>query len=675
MAAPKLIVNGLDLSGYLDVQHESGMDPAAPGFLVPQFSGNPALRDGRRHVVDTADNREGVFPLILDAASRAELHKLISDIEAVLVRNASVEFASDSSGTSSFLTLEGGHLDVKYEYFLTGVALTTRAVLHLSTRPFAHTGSTRLIASAPQGSAAVVAFPATGILGDAYAQANLEVRVGSAVASAGRVVMFGVHAHPSHRAYRPATSGRAQTGATVRGASGAIGSQYTAIPVSPTGASGVAYQEFLDPPDAHVGRHRVIAFGRSGLNVPMPIYAMDRFGAILGATAIVTQTDVNKWQMVDLGEVHVPARATGQESVPTQYVNLVTGGASGAAINASPAFHLNGLLFLPVDYSAGILRTAGAGQPFIRDSFKSNIDPSSESLDYHTADTGQAWSKASGVLYAYAQEVMINKAYRAEIGGFVPIASQGFYDVASGGLYDDAQLSVGLRLGPSGLTPVTASGVTWDVWITRTPSLASAGVWARFEAGPSQRLTLFAGNGVTATAIASAGIASTRASGLYQNQVNYLTIRKIGGRTDVWLATGPLNASPVLSAAHPMMGQPGNPALRLFPGGTPVDAARFRGPFTLTPAGGSAPDISPREYFRFESFPEGRVVQGNASVFTDDRLANYRGSFPKMPPVGSGNTSPGPARVVVFQSEIDNVIGNDGPEFALSVLENWKFLR
>lgn len=95
----------------------------------------------------------------------------------------------------------------------------------------------------------------------------------------------------------------------------------------------------------------------------------------------------------------------------------------------------------------------------------------------------------------------------------------------------------------------------------------------------------------------------------------------------------------------------------------------------LETSGGTSLDIGPRESFRFESFPEGRVVQGNASVFVADQLANYRGGFPRMPYTGSGALSPGPARVVVFQGEIDNVIGNDGPNVNLGVLEQFRFLR
>lgn len=551
MGAPKLVVNGIDLSTYLMVQDEEGLDPAAPAYFTPQYAGSGALRDGRRHVADTADNREGVFPLLLEGKTRAGLHHLISEINAALVRNASVEFASDSSDASDFFTLEGGHLDVKYQYFLTGAALTTRATLHLSTHPYSHTGTMRGVASIPQGSSAVVAFPATGILGDVYALANIEVRVGSAVASAGRVVMFGAHAHPSNNPYREATSGRAQTGATVLGASGAIGSQYTAIPISPTGASGVAYQEFLDPPNAHVGRHRVIAFARSGLNVPIPLYAMDRFGAILGATAVVTQMDQNKWQVVDLGEVQVPARATGQEGIPTQYVNLFGGGASGAAINASPGFHLAGLLFLPLDYSAGIMRTPGAGVGGYGDTFSRGEGQPLESSPQ--GDLGGIWNRIGGNLEVYSGYLQPGN----------PNGS-GFYTLASGAAVSDVTVQV-----PVQVVGVPASVACSSSAVIVYPKMIASEAYTRayFSLGPSPFIAIQTGGSPGQVNLrASAGMPSMLASGYLVGQRHILTAKVKSGRMDVWLATGPLNPSPIVSATHVELGIAGNPALFMLRG-------------------------------------------------------------------------------------------------------------
>jgi hypothetical protein len=566
--------------------------------------------------------------------------------------------------SSSFFDLERGALTEEFNYYhlINGIA---GAVLTLTVRPYSNTATHRLIASVPAATSAVVKFAATGIDGDTYALANLEVRVGSQVASAGRLVAWGVHPHPSHNPYRAATSGLAQTGATVRGASGAIGSQYTAIPVSPTGASGVAYTVFLDPPDAHIGRHRVIAVARSGLEKGIPLYAEDRFGAILGPTAIASQTDQSKWQVVDLGEVNVPARASGQDAVPTQFVNIYGGGASGIGINASPALQLNGIMFLPLEYSAGILRTKGGALPAFSDSF-TRLSSGQVLESSPSPEVGQPWSKVGGYLlglgsFSLGGHVTVSNA------SAIAAAATGFYDGASGALYSDVNTSMSLNVEATS----TASGAYVELWAKRIPAGVSQGIWARLTFGPSQTLQLLTGNGAVATVLASAGIASTLASGILIAQTHTLTIRTSGGRADAWLATGPLSASPVLSASNGLVTQPGNLAVRMQNGGNPNFAPWIDDVRLSVIAGAS--DIGARETFRFESHPEGRIYQGTASVFTADRLADYRGQFPKMPPVPTAAT--GPARVVVLQGEIDNLQGLDGPDIALSVLERFRFLR
>lgn len=672
MARPRLKVNAFDFSEFLRTQPDESpaMEAAGMDYFAPQFSGAGALGEGSTWVGDSVSNRTMVFPLYFTASTRAEILKLIREADEALVKGAQVEFNIDPDvDQSSFFDLERGKFESQFNFYHL-VNSVAGGVLTLYVRPFANTATHRLIASIPAATSAVVEFPATGVMGDTYALANLEVRVGSQVASAGRVIAWGVHPHPSHNPYRAATSGLAQTGATVRGASGAIGSQYTAIPVSPTGASGIAYTAYLDPPSAHVGRHRVIAVGRSALTTPIPLYAEDRFGAILGATAIASQTDVNKWQVIDLGEINVPARASGQDAVPTQYVNIYGGGASGAEINASPGFHLNGLLFLPLDYSAGILRTAGIS-PIFKDTFARFQTVGQILLDSSpNADIGGAWSNAGGYAGGYVRGAI----YAANSTATAVSSATAFYDLASGTLNGDMICSAQVSL--QVIASRIASGAYAEIWAKREPAGVSAGVWTRLTFGPSQTLQLLAGNGTTATVLASAGIASTLASGLYTGQGHALVLKTQGSLANVWVATGPLAASPVLSANNSMISQLGNPAFRLQAGG-----ATSKGPETLIfdqltvgpVVGGS--DIGPRNYFRFESHPEGRIYQGNASVFEVDRLAAYRGQFPKIPGVPSNSTATMTARAVVFQGEVDNVQGLDGPDISLSILERARFLR
>lgn len=700
MAAPRLKVGGFDFSVFLRLQPDEGqaIDPTNQDYFRPQFSGTPALSEGTSWVADAVDNRTQMFPIYFTAENRTAIKALIREANEALVKGAQVEFCIDPDVEgSSFFDLERGVLLEEFNFYhlVNGVA---GATLQLTTRPYANSATHRLIASIPQGSAAVVKFAATGIAGDAYALAGLEVRVGSAAASAGRVVAWGIHPHPSHNPYREAVTALAQASSTLQGASGAIGSTYVKIPVSPTGASGIAYQAFLDPVAAHVGRHRVIAIGRSGLSAGIPLYAVDNFGAVLGPTAIASQTDVNKWQVIDLGEVNVPARASGQEPVPTQSVSIMGGGASGQTINASPGFHLAGIMFLPLDYSAGILRTKGAGGAarLYEDSFDRFVGLESRMEQQPDADKGGKWLGNVGQIGAVYGGAVKTKYWllpgtfaagkvETEGGGghkaikAVPNASAAA-NLNKESIQHDvlAQITVGLSP-PSGMATTHAASaavVFYPAGRTGPGSEETAplgGVGAKLQFGPSQMLQIVSASANGATAVlASAGIASTLASGLYLGQQHVLTMQIRGPRMDVWLATGPVGASPVLSASAPDALGGGWPILAVNSGSNVASGVAYVDDLTVQSLAAGGSDVGPRETFRFESHPEGRVVQGNASVFVADRLADYRGQFPKMPPVPTNAT--GPARVVVLQGEVDNIVGNDGPNIALTVLERFRFL-
>jgi hypothetical protein len=692
----RLIVGGRDLSTYLRLQPDDSpsIDPLNSPFRRPQFSGAPAITEGAAWVGDALDNRTQNYPLYLTANTRAEVETLAEEIDALLVKGAQVEFCIDPSiEASSFFDLERGTLDADFNYFLQ-INNVLACTLSLVVRPYAHTATHRLVASIPAATSAVVKFAATGILGNTYSLANFEVRVGSQVASNGRVVLWGIHPHPSHNPYRAAETALAQANAKLVGASGAIGSQYLAIPVSPTGASGVAYRAFLDPVQAHVGRHRVIAIGRSGLSQGIPLYAEDRFGAVLGATAIASQTDQTKWQIIDLGEVNVPARASGQESVPTQYVNIYGGGASGASVIASGALHLNGVMFLPLDYSAGILRTpGGAGAVKYGDSFVRGPQKHGRYLEETPqADIGGVWSKIAakangGLAMPYFADFLLedNAIGPCSSGAFgapwVATGATALYSLASGVQLADVHMQAVTRL-YGGVPSLAAAS---NAHVALYPKMLASGAYVKavLNYGPSPYVAIIAGASAGAANLkASAGMPSMLASGIFLGQRHTLTARVLGGRMDVWLATGAIGASPIISASHAELGIIGNPAVDMQQGpggntgeiGTPSTAILGLSQLLIYAFGASTSDIGAREWFRFESHPEGRVYQGNASVFQVDRLANYRGQFPKVPAVGSPAAT-GPARVVVLQGEVDNLQGLDGPDIALTVLERYRFLR
>lgn len=671
----RLAVNGYDLSTYLRSAHDEGFDPAASDYATPQFTGAAAFSDGQAGVGESFDNREIVIPLMLKADTTEGIHALIREINAELGRGSDVEMRMVGTEESTHFDVEGGRLEVDYQYWVARAA-HLRATLRLWTRPFGHTGTSRPIASLQ--ATAVAQIPATGVLGDVPALSEIEVRVGSRVASGGRVVGYGPHRSASFNAVRgpSAPDFVAQSGATVRGASGAIGSQYLALPVSPTTASGVALTSFLTPAEGHVGRHRVLAVARSRLDRPIALSAKDRFGAPLGPTAYASQVDGARWGLVDLGEIQVPERRAGQESVPTQYVEIRGGGASGNTINASPALEVNRLIYLPLDESPGVLRTQGAGvidglaANLLSESFtpRSPVSLANVRLELVSQKNTQ-WSRITadaiglspyGVGFAGTYGLFAASPY--------PNASA-FYSLASGrGLQNTKTVAQIVLTGSA----AAASGGAIELWAKqRAPSLA--GFALRFVPGPSQTLQLLSYPGGAAPSVmASAGIASTLASGIYAGQPHQLILNADGGELSAYIGTAPVN--PVLTASHADVTAAGCPALKLSNCSNIASGLLVIDSLAVYDLAVGASDMGPREWFRFESHPERRAFQGNASVFLSDHEAAFRGVHPRLPAVGSPGAS-GPAQLVVFSGDPTDFLGNDLLDVNVSVTEQFRFLR
>lgn len=689
MAAPVLRVNGRDLSAYMALQHEDGFDPVDAEHQAPQFTGQAALQEGQTFIGNAIGNRSWTIPLVLEAADRPSLDALIAAINNDLVRGAQVEYAHDPTvDASSYFFLEEGRLDPTYEYFLANAA-TLRCTLHLWTRPFAGTATMRTIASVVAATGPQQ-LGATGILGDTWALVNSEIRVGSAVASAGRVIGLGVHRSASFAGIRtPSTGGMdaGQASSTIVGASGAVGSQFLAIPISPTGASGISFTSNLTPPEAHVGRHRVFALARSGLNRSIPIYAVDRFGAILGPTALASQTDLTKWQLIDLGEVQVPARASGQEAVPSQQVLLYAGGASGASISASPALQLNRLIYLPLDISPAMLRTPG-GNPAQGLSYSDNFDRSILALlnspnavpgpgvwtfnigaGGNAEDFGAPGGNPGGALTLVQP-----------VGGRPALANAtGAVLIGSGAMLGDVYASVDVQL-TNALGATAASGAVVELW-AKTLGGASGTVPSNYVGGrlvlsPSalQSVCVFLASGGAQQVIASAPLVASVASAVMGGLRHTLAVQIIGSTIDVYLATAiGQGQARVTGFAHQGALMPGNPGLYMKTPSYAAAGALYVDNFQARQFGGSAVDINAREWFRFESWPEVRGFQGNASVFVADR-SDFRGVPLRLPPTGSPVAS-GPVQVVAFAGEVDNFVGNDVIDVRLDAMDRFSYLR
>lgn len=697
--APLLQIDARDLSPYLRMQDDDGFDPASAsdGHEEPEFGGSPAFAEGVQFVTDAVGNGEWTVPLFLTASDRPSVHQLKRDIESELVKGSQVAFAVDPLvDPVSYFDLERGHLTVQFQYFM-AIQSALRATLRLWTRPYANTATARSVAAisgtGPQE------FAATGILGDRDALAQLEVRVGSNVASAGRVVGYGIARSASFRGLRLASSLSAQASSSlVAEPTSPVGSGTLNIPVSPTGASGIAAVAYLSPPEAFVGRHRVIAPVRSNLadRSHLRIYAQDRFGAVLGPTVIASQNDPAKMMIADLGEIQVPARASGQEPVPTQEIRIIAGGASGAAYAQASGYPLSlgGLMILPLEQSPGLMRTQGGGgdSALYTDGFE-RLNYGNSLGDQPVADSGQSWVVGAGRMGAMVG--LASPAFRGKIGvgtangvgvGVVGAANaSGFAALASGELNQDVymEMRIGLKVLTLAVPSSGASGVVWEMWpkaITNASTVTD---------GIGARLSLASGMPILSIMTASGGATALVASQYFASQVASVHIQaggelmfgmNIKGATAVAYLGTTVNGPSALvlpASSVPGIQNVGWPAVRMQNAGVATVSPTIDTVNVQNLAGG-ATDIGPREFFSYESYPRERAVQSSASAFVADRAADFRGRGPRIPPVGSaaGAGGPsGPARVIVFEGALDDFRGNDRIDIDLAVTERFSYLR
>lgn len=359
MAAPHLQINQTDLSVFMRVAHEDGLDPADSDYSEPQFSGSPAFSEGAGYVGDAVGNREMVFPLFLSAESEADLHQLIRDINSELTRGASVEYASSADGEVTYFDLERGRLEVEYRYWISR-AVRTRAMLRLWTKPYGHTGTTRVAATlaATHSIGQVSIGP---IAGDVHAQANLKVAMATlAGEDLYRVIgAFGLR-YPVASGYSPAldSGGLASTmltTASVFGASGRTASQYVGVALSTTHLQNSKTFMSLPLRIQDAGRYRLLGLMTATVTVPSgaatapKLTAAKDGGDLIGSVDLSSDDVISRYGWVDFGEYTVTPSLVNQ-TVVISYV-----GHPSAAAGATYPIRFDHLLSLPVDQSAGLL--------------------------------------------------------------------------------------------------------------------------------------------------------------------------------------------------------------------------------------------------------------------------------------------------------------------------------
>lgn len=337
----------LDLSSYCRMNPEDKLDPYGQPWLQPAFTETP-FADGQPLISTTVGNREQMWNLFLNEPSKDQLHALIQKINvAANQRPLQVEWQDDGASKPTFFDVAFLRFEPDFNFRRSQKGYAA-GVLHIWVSGYGHTGTVR-VAGTAAGTGVFLSVPIGSVAGDAPALLDTTITAGAVVPVFGRIVALAPITNPSYSALIPAASLlEAQPGATLVGASGAQGSQYLGLPISPTGgASGVACKVPLQNPTIMGGDNRILAVVRSGIQGGVGIHAVDPYGNTMGATAVASMTA--GWGIVDLGVCRLPT-----VGFPTRpELSLVAGalwgsGAAGPVVLASPAaLAVNEIICLP----------------------------------------------------------------------------------------------------------------------------------------------------------------------------------------------------------------------------------------------------------------------------------------------------------------------------------------
>lgn len=380
-----LKINGRDLSEFLRVAHGDGLEPASAESVEPQFTGSTAIGEGQSFVGDALGNVAMSFPLILNAADTDAMYQLIREIRSDLVKGNTVEYRSGGASQSTLFDMESGKLEPKFEFWLDQNA-RCHALLTVWRRPYGHTGTSRVIASV--AGTGMITVHATGIMGDAPAQANIRVwtALDAPTQMAGNLgpVSYGVK-YPVPSGFNPlfvasqiaadtTTIGTATS--KVFAASGRIDNRYVSA-LQPSSARAVDADDVLDtsavsvtlPGETFKGRYRVLANvrwdARFGSKRPdmyvkfMPNLGDDLNPTFTGRLCPISNT-ATSWQLIDLGEVNVRGSGT---AIWASCLRFQQPSGGTAAVGTYP-LGVDGFRLIPVDGGMAGVRVEVTNQPF-----------------------------------------------------------------------------------------------------------------------------------------------------------------------------------------------------------------------------------------------------------------------------------------------------------------------
>ncbi len=382
MAALSLLLGSIDLTSALKVAKDEGMDPAAPGFLTPEFSSSP-FADGNPLTSVSAGNREQAWPLIITAATKPALAAAVQQINLACAAKQALAFRDQGFDDYSYFDVVFARFDVDYNY-RRQAKNWVGGLLRVWTKPYATTGTSRVVGTVA-GASGIVVVPVPTVLGDAPPEVTLTIRTGTQPVSPGGRILGAAVVPSGFPAFISAASLVGSLGVASWTPDGYVtsGSALAALPPLRLQAS------------AYAGRNRVLALVKAneqGRGVCLTMSDIQT-GAALGPTAIVGQADMrilDGFQLADLGIVNVSTDALfadvriGGGPGPYRYSGSGPAGqllALDRMGTTGPIGYLGGLVILPED-TGYLLAIENAYKPRFRAWFGGSGVATSSPVDF-----------------------------------------------------------------------------------------------------------------------------------------------------------------------------------------------------------------------------------------------------------------------------------------------------
>ncbi len=384
----------LDLTDYLRIAQDQGMDADVGGFLQPQF-GDAPLGEGQPLLSVTSQVKEKIYPLALNDATPAEMVALQRLLVWQCTQNGPLVLEETPDGSDTL------HWDVAFAHFEpeTNVRRAQHGwklgTLHVHVQPYATTGTTRLVATGvASGGFVVQTGPVGSLAGDVPGLLDITVKTGAGTIGLvpGRAVAVAALPHPSYQVFHGASRlAVVDAGATLRADPLAPASlALRGLTGSSIGTVGIPFAKLhLAPASVYQGRNRLMAVART-LNTPGAALRAFIDSEPVGPTAIASA--MAGYGLVDLGTFDVPAGYPGVTLALDLDAGQVGTGFFGRWWGSD--LSLGGLVVLPEGRSS--LLIDGKQSPLAYDNFTETQATTSVTVGGTIDDLGNEWLAAPG---------------------------------------------------------------------------------------------------------------------------------------------------------------------------------------------------------------------------------------------------------------------------------------